>query len=90
MVPPIRIDAEDNLRARCVNHPDKLAEARGMCAACYQKAYHRGEIDATRRPYRKKARSVRLDEKIQHIGPFPRVRLHLRPEDVLGMAPTQW
>lgn len=69
-----------------MNHPDKLAEARGLCANCYQKAYYRGQIDTARRKYTRKPRkqTIAPDAGLAHRGAFPKVRLPLRPEDVFG------
>ena len=65
-------------------HIEKRIKARGLCSRCYMTARKNQTIDRIAAPadidWRKRPRT----RDMVFAGALPRVRLHLRPEDILG------
>jgi hypothetical protein len=75
----------------CSRCPSKEVRARGLCFACYHKARRLRDLPplSPRILSQTDKRSRNMRDAFTGQWPGP-IRLHLRPEDVLAMAPTEF
>jgi hypothetical protein len=75
----------------CSRCPSKEVRALGLCNACYCRAYRSKDLPSRKQRVMSMTdrRSSRMRDAFTGQWPGP-IRLHLRPEDVLAMAPTEF
>jgi hypothetical protein len=75
----------------CSRCPCTKIRARGLCNACYCRAYRSGDLPSGEKRIVSMTDRRRSRMRDAFTGQWPGpIRLHLRPEDVLAMGPTEF